>query len=88
MEPILHHPDERCKFIIKIDESDTAMAAVMLQEGEDGCLHPCAYVSKIHYYGEKFVGMGQGGSGCKTCSLPLVLPAGGSPLKYGEIIRT
>lgn len=42
----MYHPDERLTFIIQVDASDVAMVAVMLQEGKDGQLHPCAYVSK------------------------------------------
>lgn len=39
-EPILHHLDERHKFMIQVEVNDVAMAGVALQAEEDGYLHP------------------------------------------------
>lgn len=45
-EQVLKNPDKRYKIIIQVDASDVTMAAVMLQEGERGPLHLCAFVSE------------------------------------------
>ena len=39
------HPDFERLFIIETDASDTATGGILLQHGEDGHLHPCAYRS-------------------------------------------
>ena len=43
--PILLHPDFKRPFIIEMDASDIATGGILLQHGEDGHLHPCAYRS-------------------------------------------
>ncbi|XP_077166890.1 uncharacterized protein LOC143823989 [Paroedura picta] len=45
-EPVLAHADPSKQFTVQVDSSDVAMGAVILQEGEDGKLHPLAYLSK------------------------------------------
>lgn len=45
-EPSLTHPDESQKFTVQVDTSDVGMGTVLLQQGEDSQLHPCAYFSK------------------------------------------
>lgn len=45
-KPVLILPDMNKPFAIKCDASDFAIGAVLLQEAEDGFLHPIAYMSK------------------------------------------
>ncbi|ESK80881.1 reverse transcriptase-rnase h-integrase, partial [Moniliophthora roreri MCA 2997] len=43
--PILQMPDDEKPFIIKADASKWATGAVLKQQGADGELHPCGYIS-------------------------------------------
>ncbi|KAG2213622.1 hypothetical protein INT45_010121 [Circinella minor] len=44
--PVLIAPNPEKPYIIEVDSSDFAVGGVLLQEGDDGCLHPLAYESK------------------------------------------
>uniref|UniRef100_A0A0W0G4X8 RNA-directed DNA polymerase n=1 Tax=Moniliophthora roreri TaxID=221103 RepID=A0A0W0G4X8_MONRR len=44
-EPILRLPDPKRAFIIETDASKWATGGVLRQEGPDGELHPCGYIS-------------------------------------------
>ncbi|KAF8727658.1 hypothetical protein RHS02_08030, partial [Rhizoctonia solani] len=44
-EPVLAHPDESKPYTLETDTSGAAMAAVLSQRKEDGCLHPVAFMS-------------------------------------------
>ncbi|ESK82506.1 hypothetical protein Moror_14403 [Moniliophthora roreri MCA 2997] len=43
--PILQMPDDEKPFIIEVDASKWATGAVLKQQGSDGELHPCGYIS-------------------------------------------
>lgn len=45
-EPVLAHLDEVRQFIVKVNASDVAMGAVLLQMGDGNQLWPCVYLSK------------------------------------------
>lgn len=45
-DTVLAHPNESRQFLVQVNASDVAMGAVLLQQGEDGCLRPCVYLSK------------------------------------------
>ena len=44
--PVLIAPNPEKPYIIEVDSSDFAVGGVLLQEGDDGRLHPLAYESK------------------------------------------
>lgn len=44
--PILQHPNPQEQFWVETDSSDFARGAVLSQKGEDGLLHPVAFMSK------------------------------------------
>uniref|UniRef100_A0A0W0GEF0 RNA-directed DNA polymerase n=1 Tax=Moniliophthora roreri TaxID=221103 RepID=A0A0W0GEF0_MONRR len=44
-QPILQMPDDEKPFIIEADASKWATGAVLKQQGSDGELHPCGYIS-------------------------------------------
>ncbi|ESK84291.1 hypothetical protein Moror_3752 [Moniliophthora roreri MCA 2997] len=44
-EPVLRMPDPNKPFVIKTDTSKWASGGVLRQEGPDGELHPCGYIS-------------------------------------------
>ncbi|ESK88103.1 hypothetical protein Moror_10723 [Moniliophthora roreri MCA 2997] len=43
--PILQMPDDEKPFVIEADASKWATGAVLKQQGSDGELHPCGYIS-------------------------------------------
>ena len=43
--PVLQHPDPQKPFLVETDSSDFALGAVLSQKGEDGLIHPVAYMS-------------------------------------------
>ena len=46
--PVLHIPDpSKGNFYIMCDASTTGLGATLFQEGADGRLHPCAYISRV-----------------------------------------
>ncbi|QRV96825.1 Retrotransposable element Tf2 protein [Ceratobasidium sp. AG-Ba] len=46
--PMLIHPDSDKPFILKTDALGVAIGAILSQQGEDGYLHPIAYLSKSY----------------------------------------
>jgi hypothetical protein len=44
--PILQHPNPDRPFVIETDASNFGVGAVLLQEGDDGTMHPVAFASK------------------------------------------
>lgn len=45
--PVLTLPDPKLQFIVEVDASDVGIGAVLSQRSvKDGCLHPCAFLSK------------------------------------------
>ena len=42
---VLIHPNFEQPFIVEIDASNKAIAAILSQYGNDGYLHPCAFCS-------------------------------------------
>ncbi|QRW10167.1 Transposon Tf2-7 polyprotein [Ceratobasidium sp. AG-Ba] len=46
--PVLIHPDPDKPFILETDASGIAIGAILSQRGEDGYLHPVAYLSKSY----------------------------------------
>lgn len=46
LEPVLVHPKTDKPFIVETDASGVAMGAVLSQRGEDGRLHPVAFMSE------------------------------------------
>ncbi|QRW04602.1 Retrotransposable element Tf2 protein [Ceratobasidium sp. AG-Ba] len=47
-DPVLIHPDPDKPFILETDASGIAIGAILSQRGEDGYLHPVAYLSKSY----------------------------------------
>ncbi|QRW12162.1 Retrotransposable element Tf2 protein [Ceratobasidium sp. AG-Ba] len=47
-DPVLIHPDPNKPFILETDASGIAIGAILSQRGEDGYLHPVAYLSKSY----------------------------------------
>ncbi|QRW11768.1 Retrotransposable element Tf2 protein [Ceratobasidium sp. AG-Ba] len=47
-DPVLIHPDPDKPFILETNASGTAIGAILSQRGEDGYLHPIAYLSKSY----------------------------------------
>ncbi|QRV83866.1 Retrotransposable element Tf2 protein [Ceratobasidium sp. AG-Ba] len=47
-DPVLIHPDSDKPFILETDASGIAIGAILSQRGEDGYLHPVAYLSKSY----------------------------------------
>ncbi|QRV80264.1 Retrotransposable element Tf2 protein [Ceratobasidium sp. AG-Ba] len=47
-DPVLIHPDPDKPFILETDVSGIAIGAILSQRGEDGYLHPVAYLSKSY----------------------------------------
>ncbi|QRV79897.1 Retrotransposable element Tf2 protein [Ceratobasidium sp. AG-Ba] len=47
-DPVLIHPDPDKPFILETDASGIAIGAILSQQGEDGYLHPVAYLSKSY----------------------------------------
>ncbi|QRV79678.1 Retrotransposable element Tf2 protein [Ceratobasidium sp. AG-Ba] len=47
-DPVLIHPDPDKPFILETDASGIAIGAILSQRGEDGYLHPIAYLSKSY----------------------------------------
>ncbi len=44
--PILSIPDPEKPFVVKMDASEVGVGAILSQRGEDGKLHPCAFMSR------------------------------------------
>ncbi|QRV83029.1 Transposon Tf2-7 polyprotein [Ceratobasidium sp. AG-Ba] len=47
-DPVLIHPNPDKPFILETDASGIAIGAILSQRGEDGYLHPVAYLSKSY----------------------------------------
>ncbi|QRW12456.1 Transposon Tf2-1 polyprotein [Ceratobasidium sp. AG-Ba] len=47
-DPVLIHPNPDKPFILEADTSGIAIGAILSQRGEDGYLHPVAYLSKSY----------------------------------------
>ncbi|QRW08587.1 Retrotransposable element Tf2 protein [Ceratobasidium sp. AG-Ba] len=47
-DPVLIHPDPDKPFILETNASGIAIGAILSQRGEDGYLHPVAYLSKSY----------------------------------------
>lgn len=47
-EPVLIHPNPSKPYILETDASRVAMGAILSQKGEDGYLHPIAYMSQSY----------------------------------------
>jgi hypothetical protein len=45
-EPVLVQPDQKKQFEIKVDASNYAIGAVLMQKGDKNILHPVAFFSK------------------------------------------
>uniref|UniRef100_A0A0W0G416 Reverse transcriptase domain-containing protein n=1 Tax=Moniliophthora roreri TaxID=221103 RepID=A0A0W0G416_MONRR len=55
--PILQMPDDEKPFIIEADTSKWATGAVLKQQGSDGELHPCRYISHVFTATERNYGI-------------------------------
>ncbi len=44
--PILSIPDPERPFVVEVDASEVGVGAILSQRGEDGKLHPCAFMSR------------------------------------------
>lgn len=44
--PILVIPDPEKPFVVEVDASEVGVGAILSQRGEDGKLHPCAFMSR------------------------------------------